>query len=724
MRLTLRTLLAYLDDVLEPSQAKEIGQKIAESPIATSLAQRIREVMRRRRISAEDLIDKGLDPNLVAEYLDGSLTPDEVTDVEKVCLGSDSHLAEVAACHQILTIVLGEPVEINPESRERMYALANDGTATSLQIHAATGNGHPSAAEVSVPASLFSSPVSPGLNWKKIFTIAMIVLAIGAAFTPVFMSDRSDDSTLPPEVARTETGISTGEVPVVPPRQNEPATTPAGQHDPTPSDVQIDPEPPPDLPEPGTAVASIEPLPAPTQPKSTSTVPAAPEGNVPEAPKPTETEKPAQVADSIPVPAPGKPVGRYKSNSGVMLQFDPAEMGWKTAPYEMQLLQNDELIVPEPFEAIVETEQNGPGLLLSGGTRCRMIADSLAGPIGLELRRGRVILDASTGSAPIALLAGSRIWRVEPIDANARVGLEMVLLPSYGFDQAPEIPDPFPAETPSRFEISALKDHFELRATVVKGSVRIADQTGHSVMLGERQQFLLHSGSTPANQTSTRDPNAGPALPQPVGVLPDWLDPNRSASSDIAQRYRQDFAEEFNPQLSTRANLMPLLRDDRPRMSELAAECLGMMDDVEGLAAALGRTDHGETRASAARHLHLWMTRHPDRLDLVTQSLDLYFPGANSEVVYRLLWGVSDVEARDRTFSSELVEWLDHNEPVVRELAFRELQRLTGVDNGYNPLHSPTLRRSSLSRWRRHVNMEGSILPPLAEPKPPLPETE
>ena len=30
MRLTLRTLLAYLDDTLEPSETKMIGQKVAE----------------------------------------------------------------------------------------------------------------------------------------------------------------------------------------------------------------------------------------------------------------------------------------------------------------------------------------------------------------------------------------------------------------------------------------------------------------------------------------------------------------------------------------------------------------------------------------------------------------------------------------------------------------------------------------------------------------------
>jgi hypothetical protein len=135
MRLTLRTLLAYLDDVLEPAQAKELGEKIAESSVATALVNRMREVMRRRRLSAPAVqgAGAGIDANRVGEYLDNTLSPEAVADIERVCLESDVHLAEVAACHQILTLVLGEPVDVPVESRERMYALGPSAPALEFE---------------------------------------------------------------------------------------------------------------------------------------------------------------------------------------------------------------------------------------------------------------------------------------------------------------------------------------------------------------------------------------------------------------------------------------------------------------------------------------------------------------------------------------------------------------------------------------------------------------
>ena len=121
MRLTLRTLLAYMDDILEPTDHEELGKKIEASDFATELIHRSRDAVRRLRLGAPT-IDAGedsddvlggvsvADVNAVAEYLDNTLPSGDVADFERLCLepsgDADMHLAEVVSCHHVLTMVL------------------------------------------------------------------------------------------------------------------------------------------------------------------------------------------------------------------------------------------------------------------------------------------------------------------------------------------------------------------------------------------------------------------------------------------------------------------------------------------------------------------------------------------------------------------------------------------------------------------------------------------
>ena len=142
MRLTLRTLLAYLDDTLEPTQAKLIGQKVAESEPAQQLIARIKEVVRRRRLTVPPATgpDARLDPNTVAEYIDSVLPSEQLAEVEEVAMQSDVYLAEIAACHQILTVILSEPLLVPPTAKKRMYGLIRGREAIPHRKVTATSN--------------------------------------------------------------------------------------------------------------------------------------------------------------------------------------------------------------------------------------------------------------------------------------------------------------------------------------------------------------------------------------------------------------------------------------------------------------------------------------------------------------------------------------------------------------------------------------------------------
>src|SRR6478609_658797 len=91
LQLTLRTLLAYIDDTLEPAQARALGKKVAENDDVKQLVERIKRVTRRRGLAAPETqtANEATDPNTVAAYLDNSLDSPTVKQVEEICLESD-----------------------------------------------------------------------------------------------------------------------------------------------------------------------------------------------------------------------------------------------------------------------------------------------------------------------------------------------------------------------------------------------------------------------------------------------------------------------------------------------------------------------------------------------------------------------------------------------------------------------------------------------------------
>ncbi len=125
MRLTLRTLLAYLDNTLDPQDEEALRIKLAESSFATQLVQRIRSTLNNQMLAAPspDAVGPVDDANAISEYLDSTLSHQQVAEIERACLESDPHLAEAAACHQILTMVLGTPANVPAALRQRIYEL-------------------------------------------------------------------------------------------------------------------------------------------------------------------------------------------------------------------------------------------------------------------------------------------------------------------------------------------------------------------------------------------------------------------------------------------------------------------------------------------------------------------------------------------------------------------------------------------------------------------------
>ncbi|MEW4563441.1 hypothetical protein AB1K70_12995 [Bremerella sp. JC770] len=124
MRLTLRTLLAHEHGLLNEQQAELISQKIQQSPFVAQLLRHLKDRAARREIVPLAIEARGTAAlEKVTQYLDYTLSAEEVVKLENECFASDRLLAEVASCHEIVSQWLSTPTPTEPALRQRLYAI-------------------------------------------------------------------------------------------------------------------------------------------------------------------------------------------------------------------------------------------------------------------------------------------------------------------------------------------------------------------------------------------------------------------------------------------------------------------------------------------------------------------------------------------------------------------------------------------------------------------------
>ena len=684
MRLTLRTLLAYLDDTLEPAQAKVIGQKIAESPTAQELVERIKEVVRRRRITTPPVTGPGakLDPNTVAEYIDSVLTPEQLAEVEDVCLNSDVHLAEIAACHQILTLILSEPALVPPTARQRMYSLAHGREAIPYRKPAA--GAEPDGAEErnlaesneADEALLLGLPSYSGKGaWlRRLAPLAALVLLVALAAATIWRA-----------------------LPVLEP--NRPLKeTPLAEAAVGPEKATEAPVPETKSPEKNdTATPKAE-----TEAPSAATKPPA--ESPPAAAAPTSTPKPATKTESIP-PAPPTPlvraarkaVGRYVAEAipTILVQRNKDTEPWERLIRDTPVYTTDRLVSLPGYRSELRLD-NGVHLELWGdvpdsSTRVLMLESAITMKnasdvdVDLTLDTGRISISnhKPEGQARARVRFSDQAWELT-LDNRSEVAMEILSLPDAGFSK-----DPAKSAGP----IAGL-GLFVLQG---QGNLKIGYDT-----------YLLREPTGPGqviwnNITGLRGP------PQTIrgDQLPPWARrlPARGKEAQAMSTAEEGLANRMNGRASVDLILQETLLEPDSASRILAVYCFGATDDLPHLLNVLADEKHADARIAAIAALRHWLGRRVENDQQLYSALQQKYKSSLAEIIMQLLHPLTEKQKHEPETYETLIAYLNHDKLPVRELAYSHLIALVpqGAKIPYDPAGGIDKRERSYQEWKKLI---------------------
>jgi len=776
MRLTLRTMLAYMDEILEPHDAEVIGKKIEESEFATGLLHRTRDVMRRLRLGTPDVKDRGagLDPNTVAEYLDNSLADDRVLDFEKICLESDVHLAEVASCHQILALVLGEPAEVDPGSRQRMYQLPRlvdaqlKAPTEASDVPAATSatESRPDVVERGAQTATQPPHLKPGVpewlrqekqgrrRWWPAAATVVLALACGV-FMLATTGQLGPGSFLGDLLGLGQAGKSVVR---------------------TPGPAEVDDELPQQGPGDGAGSAEAEPseagLPAAEREGHDLPVPASPSA----APPTQATRSPGWADEPLPltippdtirrVDGPGQPAPpdeRAIQGAGQPAEPQPeATAPTAAGPTTPPLTQ-------PPIADITVTMRDSvtqPGDQPKAEPRARPGTQPSAAPapfppepVGQLDAPTQILLvfDADAGTwqrlpEQATLLSQTNYLSLPTYRPMLRLadqtelrlidGTEIELLPTdqEGVSGVRVEYGRLVIETPE-----AAGDRLRLEVGDRSGMITFADAGSRLAVEVSRAP---NSGADPETQPSPlttdlyaisgrilwqertgREPvavnaplrltlNDQPLEAVAVARFPKWIvDPTVSL---LDQRASSTVERELAVGRPAVLGLRELADHRRKEVRWLALRCLDCVGDFGLMVAALDNPEEKAAWPDYVERLRAAVARGPVAAAQIRTAMEKLH-GGEGAVLYEMLWKYGD-EVLDADEAAHLVEYLDHTTLAFRVVSFQTLKSITKLGLNYRPEDPPAKRQPWIEKWKERLR--SSPLPEADTPKGEQPPAE
>ena len=723
MRLTLRTLLAYLDDRLPPSNAREIGQKITNSPFATELTERIREVKRRRRLAAPAQPQPVIEANLIAEYLDDQLTPELVARVEREILSSDPSLAEVAAAHEILGMIR-DPVKVEPRLRDRLYGL--DPTGAMDVVHALAAGQSPRA--VTIPLSKWSPLATRVAESRRLHGV--IAAALGVLWLVSIISDsellkRGPDaavvSTAKPESVLNSVIADAGEMPGVPADSVNPeATVPNTANDGNSAET--------------VAVNSLPEVVSPSPPNPDSETVSSQESGIAVA-EPTlpVASPPATVAAEVvaaePVPDAVAAVAGDESaesltvflqaDSRIVLSLNEQQNRWISlaqiaggeiigpAPNRIDcfpLLGRNWFGIPESFRVIVSTDKAGWSAALPGAALLRIHEGELS---GLDLLSGRMLLSADKVNAwneqsppRFALGTGSQTTELTLQTPDTLLGIEVVALADGSAS------DPVAAVAEDR-SILPLDADLQVRLTIVEGSI-VLKSPGSDADLPMAKGQSVSWRILGMTGFSALTPENG----SPLAATPAWLLGGETADVPETVNLKTQLLTALSQGAEPGDAVLSLFEERNPQAGVLAVHVLSVTRDVERLLAIIFETHDETVHRAAIDGLATIAASSGNGRESIRRSLETRLPMAEVDSTLELILGLSAADTGDPDVADDLIILLSSDRLLTRTLTIYRMEQVTNDRMGYHPAAEAARRREAIRRWQKYLDRnQGKLLP-------------